>query len=407
MKKLNKKGYVLVETLIVTVFVVTLFMLVFQATVPTIGEYERLYIYDDIDSVYASNLYKQMLTHYGNIAYIDELLNTSSNVKHYVDVTDCDNTNIYMNPDYCKQIKKSLSILEDDKIIITNYNLAAFRLVVNSDEFFDSGNLSNFRNYMKTIPDVENLSDINKYGFDYNGKYRIFISRTIKEADDTTSRRYVNIGVYTGNYEKYLMGERVKFNPDGNGDRYFYVLKNSPSTDEFITLILAENLPNSNVCFTDNNTQYMQESSENEPNTLLAALKEQTSTWTNAILYNGYSYIADAGYIINYNGYRARLLEENDILEVLGCKKYGNLCFSPDEAFEVGNGTNSLGFLSNGLTGINGYWTAIALPNSGIYAWSIQDNKVKPTLISDCTSVDTNTIGIRPIIRARKSDISR
>ena len=122
---------------------------------------------------------------------------------------------------------------------------------------------------------------------------------------------------------------------------------------------------------------------------------------------NGYKYTAQAGYTINYNGYRARLLTEDDIIEVLGCKKYGNLCFSPDEAFEVGNGINSLGFLSYNLTGTNGYWTAIALPNSGIYAWSIQNNIVKPTLLSDCATSSTNTIGVRPVIIAKKADISR
>ena len=57
MKLLNKKGFILVETLIVTLFVLTLFILVYQNLVPSLGEYERMSSYDDVDSVYATNLF--------------------------------------------------------------------------------------------------------------------------------------------------------------------------------------------------------------------------------------------------------------------------------------------------------------------------------------------------------------
>ena len=56
MKLLNKKGFILVETLVVTLFVTTLFILVYQNLVPSIGEYEAMTSYDDIDSVYAANV---------------------------------------------------------------------------------------------------------------------------------------------------------------------------------------------------------------------------------------------------------------------------------------------------------------------------------------------------------------
>ena len=62
MKMLNKKGFVLVETLIVTAFVVTLFIIVYQNVIPYIGEYEKMSSYDDVDSVYASNLMKQVIS---------------------------------------------------------------------------------------------------------------------------------------------------------------------------------------------------------------------------------------------------------------------------------------------------------------------------------------------------------
>ena len=78
MKLLNKKGFILVETLIVTLFVLTLFILVYQNLVPSLGEYERMSSYDDVDSVYATNLFKQSLLRYGNMDYITSYLFTGS-----------------------------------------------------------------------------------------------------------------------------------------------------------------------------------------------------------------------------------------------------------------------------------------------------------------------------------------
>ena len=52
MKKLNKKGFVLAETLIVTVFVMTIFTLLYVNFFPLLGEYAKREFYDDIDSKY-------------------------------------------------------------------------------------------------------------------------------------------------------------------------------------------------------------------------------------------------------------------------------------------------------------------------------------------------------------------
>ena len=53
MKLLNKKGFILVETLIVTLFVLTLFILVYQNLVPSLGEYERMSSYENYGKVYS------------------------------------------------------------------------------------------------------------------------------------------------------------------------------------------------------------------------------------------------------------------------------------------------------------------------------------------------------------------
>lgn len=192
MKLLNKKGFVLIETLIVAVFVVTLFIFVYQNVVPHIGEYETMTSYDDIDSVYASNLLKRILVRYSNLDYIDSYLSDHT----YLDITDCEDTNIYQNPDYCSKIKNSLGILEDDYIFLSDYNISKFRDEVNKNDFFDSGKLSNFRNYIHTVSNVDSFYDSSDNNQTLTGKYRLFITRTVTNIDQSTSSKYANIGIY-------------------------------------------------------------------------------------------------------------------------------------------------------------------------------------------------------------------
>ena len=50
--KLNKKGFVLAETLVVAVFMATIFTIIYVNFYPLIGEYEKRENYDDLDSKY-------------------------------------------------------------------------------------------------------------------------------------------------------------------------------------------------------------------------------------------------------------------------------------------------------------------------------------------------------------------
>ena len=60
MKK-NNKGFVLVETLVVTVFVAAVFSVIYINFYPLIGEYERRDFYDDLDSKYGAYWVKVFL----------------------------------------------------------------------------------------------------------------------------------------------------------------------------------------------------------------------------------------------------------------------------------------------------------------------------------------------------------
>ena len=463
MKKLNKKGFILVETLIVTVFVVTLFIVIYQATVPALGELEQQNKYDDIDSVYYSNLYKQMLTRYANMPLIDTYLQDANN-KYYMDITDCygkvGTEYIYNNREYCKVIQENIKVGENDKIFITDYDVTNFKETVKNEDMFDSGTLSNFRDYMNTVSNKERFHSKRKNDSELDGKYRLFIVRQIIENDNTTTKRYANIGIYSGKYDKYLQGELVYYKVNNTTELPFYVLKNSVSTDTTVTLIAANNLsgtpyfnctgtiivPNqetsplqpafrTNVPIDDscnstttinkikdeiNHYQPPEGSGENAPtqveyvpntldnsNTLLLKLREQTSTWTNAnVINDAYTLINPLNnlpeYTINYGSYGsgkkdyARLLTAEEILGVLGCGEDQTMCFDQNKANMVNFDINTLSWLSSNLTS-NGYWTATAVAGSNLYAWAVMNGQIVPVRISEHSN-----IGIRPVIVVNK-----
>ena len=49
---MNKKGFVLMETLVVTVFTMFIFTILYNSVVPLLGKYRELSYYDDLDTTY-------------------------------------------------------------------------------------------------------------------------------------------------------------------------------------------------------------------------------------------------------------------------------------------------------------------------------------------------------------------
>lgn len=386
MKLLNKKGFALVETLIVTAFVMTIFIFTYQNLVPLIGEYEKMDSYDDIDSVYAANLYKQVILNYTNLNYIDSYLQNHT----YLDITDCSNTNIYTNNNYCSKMKQVLNIAKDDYIFITRYDISNFREELKENEFFDSGKLSNFKSYVNTIGDIDSFYDPTDNNQSSLGKYRLFITRTVVNTDQSTSLKYVNLGIFLGKYSKYNAGEKVIFNP-GDGNKEFYVLKTSNTNESLVTLILANNLEGTTVFNTTGNNSL--------PVDALALLKTKTDSWNNVeALTDTDNFVSTNGYTISYNGYHARLLNENDIYLLLGCEN-SKSCFDISSLFSVLLNDN-LSWLYNGLSNDNGYWLANSVLNSNDMAWTIKNSKITPEVVSNNT-----LIGVRPVVIVSKDSL--
>ena len=61
MKKLNNKGFVLAETMVVAVFIMTIFGIIYVNFYPLMAQYERREFYDDIDSKYDIYWFKRII----------------------------------------------------------------------------------------------------------------------------------------------------------------------------------------------------------------------------------------------------------------------------------------------------------------------------------------------------------
>ncbi|MBP5678926.1 MAG: hypothetical protein J6X28_03765 [Bacilli bacterium] len=61
MKKINAKGFILAETLIVSVFLMVMFTMIYTNFYPLIGEYEKRENYDDVDGKYTAYWIKKII----------------------------------------------------------------------------------------------------------------------------------------------------------------------------------------------------------------------------------------------------------------------------------------------------------------------------------------------------------
>ena len=108
--KLNNKGFVLVETLIVAVAVAAIFSLVFKHFYPLMGEYERREDYDDIDSKYGTYWVKRLIqSDYYNFEENRNDISTKGYSKF-----NCNNIADPVKKNMCNQLLVDLEVSCDD-----------------------------------------------------------------------------------------------------------------------------------------------------------------------------------------------------------------------------------------------------------------------------------------------------
>lgn len=133
--KLNNGGFVLVETLIVSVFILGIFAILYNNFYPLIGEYEKREVYDDIDAKYATYWIKRVIQHDSVVFTTSQLekLNGKANSDGYF-LFDCSMVGVASMQNMCKEVVKQSQVMIDDNgtsdesddfphIYITNYYL--------------------------------------------------------------------------------------------------------------------------------------------------------------------------------------------------------------------------------------------------------------------------------------------
>lgn len=181
MKKLNDKGFVLVETLIVSVFVMALFTVLYTDLFPLLGEYQKRENYNDIDSKYIAHWVRKMV-----MASKAPALENLPPDTMTIDISDCPSTYIYSGVNvlgsskFCQTLKEQAHIT---KMYVTSYDARKFKQYIK-----DTWGNNTPKEYRELLEYVNYLPV-----FDDTGKETYY--RVIIEIDHETYRTFSTIEV--------------------------------------------------------------------------------------------------------------------------------------------------------------------------------------------------------------------
>ncbi len=164
MKKMNKRGFLLAEAIVVGVFVLSLFTFLFVNVVPLVGQYEAMEKYDTINGAYNANLIRTMILEDDNS---EEILNLGSNPYKIYEREDlCSDKNLDKE-NYCWKLLGD-TYLNVDKIYITWYRTERIKATsLKNDVDFDRA----ARDYIANLDDYKQPA-----GATYDNYKRIIVS---------------------------------------------------------------------------------------------------------------------------------------------------------------------------------------------------------------------------------------
>lgn len=209
MKKFDNKGFALVETLIVSVFVVSLFLIVFNNFYPLMSEYEKREVYDDVDGVYAAYWIKRLvenssysLSELSSYVYgIEKDGKTKSGWSVAADTCKTFLPNDGEKKAICDKIVTAYEIALDrvaGKFYIVNYNISDFKHDLREKTYELTGKLyvdPELEDYLSSLPDYSNPRNNT-----YNANFRVIVSM---------KRGYKDI---EGNYHEYMAYSNMEGN---------------------------------------------------------------------------------------------------------------------------------------------------------------------------------------------------
>lgn len=168
MKKNFRRGFVLAETVAVSMIVIGALTFIYVQFASITKSYSISFKYDNVDKLYAVNNIKSYLSK-ENLSTINELVNNNG----YVDITECP-VDYFINSSYCDILFNKLDI-KNVLIITKDINLLKNTPILDNNSSKYSQQFKNYVNYIK------NQNDCNRIVVEFN--------------DDT----YANLNVCEGN----------------------------------------------------------------------------------------------------------------------------------------------------------------------------------------------------------------
>ncbi len=173
-KRLDDRGFVLVETIIVAVFIIGICTFVFANFLPLMADYERTNNYDQVESKYKVNEIRKMLL---REIFKDNtkrgLLTEVTNYTRYQNYEDNTTGQTVTKNSLCKELDDEnycnallgSSFLDVKEIIITKFKLSSLKTDVKDNKNFDRS----LREYIDYLPKYD------KYSNKYNSYNRIIV----------------------------------------------------------------------------------------------------------------------------------------------------------------------------------------------------------------------------------------
>ena len=169
MRKLNNSGFVLVETLIVSVFVMSIFSILYNNFFPLMGEYEKREVYDDVDAKYATFWIKRLIQDVDVKFTAEQLdaLGTDASKPGYF-MWDCSALGAGSTKEAtCKRVVESSQVRmtgDVPHIYITTFSLTDFKTKIDTSNDFSGG----MHRYVSYLPEYT-MASMNE------AKYRVIV----------------------------------------------------------------------------------------------------------------------------------------------------------------------------------------------------------------------------------------
>jgi len=207
---MNKNGFVLAETLVVTIFVLIIFTILYNASVPLLGKYQELSYYDDLDVTYDLYQYKKILEkdeNYASIVNHGYQIITCSDLNN-VDICDevdnilyktIDDTLLFINTNHLDNVKNDNNVPNEIKDFIKYQNLSNNETIL---ILMKNGYISYININLPDVPTIEtNIINGTKYSSGYKNDLVLSVSCTSPEGIQSFSTTIDDIetGVYTEN----------------------------------------------------------------------------------------------------------------------------------------------------------------------------------------------------------------